>query len=704
MSQATVSPGAPAAALPAAVEQAPMGESQHYVKRVPGAPDGTAQWLKHPLVPLLLLLVVEAAVALALAVVAPVPASPTRLLTAGGMLVLGLLPALLRPGWLSARVGSLQVLLAALLWHAGGVTPPAPFSLTALANLLPDLRIALCLIHAALVVPLVLHIVARFPRRSDIPDWLLGVGYVAFGVLAVSAVLAPAGWRVTIIAALAAGAYLGSALAGWLLVGAIRDPRPEQRQQLAQARLLFAGLVLALTPVLALPALRLLGGAIPPALLIVLLVCFPAAVFYALLRQDLLRIDVALRRALGYAATSVGLLALYFGLTLTLTALLRNLIPSSSQLITVLAVLGAASAFPWLQRQANRLITRAFYPERLNFQQELTAAQERLGRVVRHDDVVTLLTVELPSRLDVAWARLQLLPNPPPDARGACSAPLLVGGRQLGVYWLGPRRTGLPFAPDEQARLRGLAQQAALALAYAESYEALAALNAELEDRVAARTEQLIAHQRELATLAERQRLARDLHDSLKQNLFSLGLSLHALAGLVQRDPERARVLLAQQSERVVQAQSELAELLSDLRSTPRASADLVPALRHEVARLEAQHQFPVALETPPTLILAEPVARELAAVAREALHNGFKHSGASGARLSLSTDEGELALVVTDTGCGFDPAQGQQDGHGLRGMRERVAALGGTLTIVAAEGKGTQVWVRIPRHSLSAY
>jgi signal transduction histidine kinase len=241
-----------------------------------------------------------------------------------------------------------------------------------------------------------------------------------------------------------------------------------------------------------------------------------------------------------------------------------------------------------------------------------------------------------------------------------------------------------------------------LALAYAESYEALAVLNAELEDRVAARTEQLIAHQRELATVAERQRLARDLHDSLKQNLFSLGLNLHALAGLVQRDPERAQALLAQQAERVVQAQSELADLLSDLRSTPSASADLVPALRHEVARLEAQHQFVVAIEAPPTLTLAEPATRELAAVAREALHNGFKHSGASEARLSLSADDDEVALIVADEGCGFDPAQAQQRGHGLRGMRERVTALGGTLTIVAAEGKGTQVWVRVPRHSPS--
>jgi signal transduction histidine kinase len=680
-----------------------MCEAQrHESVALSGRLAGAQRWLGHPLTPLLLLLAAEGAAALALAVAAPAPVSATRLLTTGGMLMLGLLPALLRPSWLSVRVGSLQVLLAALLWHIGVIAPPAPFSLAALADLLADPRAALSLIHAALAVPLTLHIVARFPRRSALPDRLLAVAYLGFGALAAAAIVAPAGWRVALLAALAGGVYGGFALAGWLLVWAIRDPRPEQRQQLAQARLLFVGLLMALAPVLALPAVRLLGGAVPPALLVAVQICFPAAVFYAILRRDLLRIDVALRRALGYAATSVGLLALYFGLTLTLTALLGGLAPSASPLIIVLGVLGAASGFPWLQGQANRLITRAFYPERLSFQQELATARESLGRVVRHAEVVALLTTELPERLGVEWARLQLLPDPPPAEGGVWSAPLLVGGRQLGVYWLGPRRTGLPFAPDEQERLRGVVQQAALGLAYAESYEALAALNAELEERVAARTEQLVAHQRELAAVAERQRLARDLHDSLKQTLFSLGLNLHAAAGLVQRDPERARALLAQQAERAVEAQGELADLLSELRATPGASADLAAALRYEAAQLQTQHDFHVALDVPPRLEVAEPAARELAAVARESLHNALKHSGAPGARLSIRADGGEIVLGVVDAGRGFDPGRAPQTGHGLRGMRERVTALGGSMTITAAEGEGTQLWVSIPRRSTS--
>ena len=663
----------------------------------------TMSRIGHPLTPLFTLLVVELAAAGLLAALLLQPLSTVTLLTAGGVLAIGLVPVLLRPSWLLSRVGSLAVLMAALVWYTGNSALPPTLSLGSLAAALPDPRVALGLLNAALLVPLTLHIVARFPRRSAIPDWLLAASYAVSGGVAVAAVLSPYGWRVALLAVLAAGAYAGVVLASGLLIWAIRDPHPEQRQQLAQARLLFVSLVMAITPVLALPALRLLGGALPPALLLAMQVCFPLAIVYAIFHQDLLRIDVALRRALGYAATSVGLLALYFGLTLALTTLLRGLTPASP-LISILAVLGAASAFPWLQHQANRLITRVFYPERLTFQRELTAAQERLVRVVRRAEVVTLLTAELPERLGGEWARLQLLPEPPPAAGAAWRAPLQVGGRQLGVYWLGPRRTGLPFAPDEHERLRGVVQQAALALAYAESYEALAALNAELEDRVAARTEQLVAHQRELATVAERQRLARDLHDSLKQTLFSLGLNLHAAAGLARRDPERTRELLVQQAERVVEAQGELAELLSDLRAAPRGSADLAALLRSEAAQVEAQHHFQVALALPPRLDLAEPTARELAAVAREALHNALKHSGAAGASLSARADGRELVLVVADEGRGFDAGRTPTAGHGLQGMRERIAALGGTLTVTAAEGDGTQLWVRIPERAASEF
>ena len=95
---------------------------------------------------------------------------------------------------------------------------------------------------------------------------------------------------------------------------------------------------------------------------------------------------------------------------------------------------------------------------------------------------------------------------------------------------------------------------------------------------------------------------------------------------------------------------------------------------------------------------------RVVKAVAREALHNALKHSGARGARLSLEAHEGEILLVVADEGRGFDVGQAAGSGLGLRGMRERAESLGGTLTLTAVEGEGTQLWVRIPRRSESGF
>ena len=97
-------------------------------------------------------------------------------------------------------------------------------------------------------------------------------------------------------------------------------------------------------------------------------------------------------------------------------------------------------------------------------------------------------------------------------------------------------------------------------------------------------------------------------------------------------------------------------------------------------------------------------IARELAAVAREALHNVLKHSGTNRACLSLQSDVKSLVLVISDDGRGFALDEMSATSYGLRGMRERITALGGTVTIIAAEGEGTQLWVRIPERVASEF
>ncbi len=668
--------------------------------------------MRSELRPLILLIGLEILIAGLIAQTHPPHLRPLNVLMVGAVLTSGLLPAALRPSYESARVGSFAVLLAGLIWQISTIDIAVFPGFTVLARVLDDPRPAMSIVNTALLIPTALHITARFPRRSALSDGQLIAAYLATGALALAILrIAPA--RVALLYAMAAEGYLLLSLSGYLLVLAIRDPLPAHRRGVIQARLIFVSFLLAASPLLAMPIAQPFGVSIPYALMLATQIFFPLGIAYAIMRHDLFGIDSALRRGLAYAVVSLGFLVIYLGLTTALTLLLRE--SARPLLATGAAILCAAAAFPWMRGRADLLITRALYPERLSFQRDIDAAQAVLARVARRDEVERLLTYDLPARLDATSAGLDETKYPAADASAVRShlrqdtntvawrAELLVGGRQIGAYWLGPRRSGLAYAPHERERLDALAQQAALALAYAETVAALEALNRELEDRVASRTEQLLAHQRELVAVAERQRLARDLHDSLKQALFSLGLSLHAARSLLARDPAAAGAILAEQEALAIQSQRELGALLADLRGPPARRGDLVEALRRECERLQARHGLRVALEAPERLVLAEPALSELDAVAREALHNVLKHSGAGEARLGLAAGADSLRLSVEDSGRGFDPAARAGAGHGLRGMEERVAALGGSLTITSAIGRGTQLCAQIPHSKPSA-
>lgn len=219
--------------------------------------------------------------------------------------------------------------------------------------------------------------------------------------------------------------------------------------------------------------------------------------------------------------------------------------------------------------------------------------------------------------------------QPPDKAQvGVWRTLLVVGGEPVGCYWLGPRRSGLTYDAGEQEQLLGLIQQAALALAYAETFDSLVQLNAELEERVATRTEHVLAQQRELVALEERQRLARDLHDSVKQTLFSLGLGLRSARNRIRSEPEAAGVLMLQQEQAALQAQAEMGELLTQLRTLAAEPVDLVAILAQHCAWLMGQHGLQISLDTPPAVTLPESLTHELANVAKEALHNVLRHSG----------------------------------------------------------------------------
>ena len=646
--------------------------------------------------PLLAFLLAQVLLALLVAPVSLVQLVPGPVVLVGALLFAGLLPALLRPSVTSGLVGCLAVALVGVLLRMPNLS-----SITSLNDIAPALDstdLKIMLFNIVLLAPLTLHLSAFFPQRTNTKLVALASYYALTVGLALLVGLTAIPLRQVVLAALLTTTYAGFGVAAYQFLRTIRTVQPTNPQAAQQGRVLLVSLALAEAPFLLMPIGQFIRLLVPYELVIGAQIILPLGIAYGVLRTDLFGVDVALRRTLDYAAVSFGLLIIYFGVTALLTQISGNLGGIWGLVGTVVSVMAAAAAFTPLRRMCQRLIDQAFYPERLRFGQTISAARTRLAQVVQREAVVLLLEAELPQQLGASWAKLALRPafDLPTSGNqsGAWNTLLTVGGQPLGSYWLGPRQPGLGYDAAEQEQLSSLLQQAALALAYAETFDSLAELNRDLEERVATRTEHVLAQQRELAAFEERQRLARDLHDSVKQTLFSLGLGLRSARSRVRSDPDAAETLLHQHEQTAIQAQAELSDMVTHLRTPAAGSADLVTLLEQHAASF-AQHGLHVALTLPRAAVLPQPLPSELGQVAKEALHNVLRHSGEKQAQLTLLVEGEVLELIVRDHGRGFDTAA-QRRGHGLRGIHERLTALDGTLEL-ASTHEGTTLCAKIP-------
>jgi signal transduction histidine kinase len=220
-------------------------------------------------------------------------------------------------------------------------------------------------------------------------------------------------------------------------------------------------------------------------------------------------------------------------------------------------------------------------------------------------------------------------------------------------------------------------------------------------DLETARRELELARQRdaELAVLRERERLARDLHDSLGHSLVTLTVQLEAAQRLLATDPTRALPLLAEMQKLSRASMEGLRRSLANLRAPGLGDRSLGQALRDlcdEVARrsgVNIDHQLADDMAH-----LSPVVAEGLWRVAQEALRNAGKHAQARHVRVSLMPQPKEVLLRVIDDGKGLPPGAEDTPGHyGVRGMRERVEGLGGTFTLATDGIRGTAIEVRVP-------
>jgi len=257
--------------------------------------------------------------------------------------------------------------------------------------------------------------------------------------------------------------------------------------------------------------------------------------------------------------------------------------------------------------------------------------------------------------------------------RSAVMAPITAGGRlwgTLAVFSASSRH----FAPDAQQRLADFTSLVALALESAEAHAQLTASRARIVE----------------ASVAERRRLERNLHDGAQQRLVTLAVHLRRAQEALHEDPAAAEAILAAAGDDLKLALEELRELARGLHPAVLTDRGLEPALQS----LARRAPFPVEIAGVPALRLDEGVEAAVYYLVAESLTNAAKYADATEVRVELSTTNDEVVVTVDDDGNGGAKIDG---GSGLRGLSDRIEALGGRLHLSSPPAGGTRVRATLP-------
>ena len=234
-----------------------------------------------------------------------------------------------------------------------------------------------------------------------------------------------------------------------------------------------------------------------------------------------------------------------------------------------------------------------------------------------------------------------------------------------------------------------------LYLRQAEAREKAQALAEELEAANRQLTE-YAAQVEDLTIASERQRIARELHDTLSQGLAGLILQLEAAdAHLTNRRMEKAQSIVGDAMEQARVTLAEARRAIDDLRHS--SPDDLETALRLEVSRFTNATGIVVLFHTDPTPVLPDPVKETVIRAVAEALTNIAHHSQAQDVRVNIHTQDASLSLTIQDNGVGFDPSSIPSGHYGILGIQERVRLLNGSFNIQSNRGSGTLLSIQVP-------
>lgn len=310
-------------------------------------------------------------------------------------------------------------------------------------------------------------------------------------------------------------------------------------------------------------------------------------------------------------------------------------------------------------------------PDQIDFRQPL--ARGLLGRTYR-----TGLTMRVDDvQLDPDYVVY--------DMDETCSelcVPISASGRVLAILNLESRRVAA-FTDEDVGVLETAADVLASAIENARLYQ----------------------RAQEAAVLEERSRLARDLHDSISQQLFSMTLTAQAARAQLEKNPARSAAQLERLQETAAAALAEMRALIFQLRPPALSEQGLVAALQQHAVALGRREGLSVNLTVSGEERYARGAEQAIYRIVQEALNNVVKHAGACCVSIVLDLQPDHMLLRVADDGRGFDPSllddQGDSVRHlGLTSMRERAAELGGRLNLRSQPGQGTEVVVIVPRET----
>ncbi|HEY8816889.1 MAG TPA: histidine kinase [Candidatus Dormibacteraeota bacterium] len=418
----------------------------------------------------------------------------------------------------------------------------------------------------------------------------------------------------------------------------------------------------------------------------------PAGLALGIVMHRGLDINDVIRRSVVYGALWAIIAGAYVLVAATFGIAVGQRVPLA---LAVVLAIAATLFFQPTRRRLERFADRIVFGPRLTGYELISQLGVRLQSSIAAEDVAGSVAAAVQAGLGASWVRVVLdRPMRTPIASAGTdpgiagvmdlSAPLMQGDRAVGIIECGPKTDGRYNAADQEL-LNTLGRQAALAI---RNSQLAAELSQNVEELAASRARLVQAEE------LERRRLERDLHDGVQQELVGVLARLGLARNQLRRDRDLAETTLREAQIDAQRALEGLQELARGIHPAILTDRGLVEAVEERATRMPVPVEvhanglgggarFPLELEGAAYFFVSEGLA------------NIVKYASATRAFVRFHTEPGQLVVEVQDDGRGFDPAAIKKSG--LRGLEDRISALGGHVEVVSRPGHGTELRAFLP-------